>query len=147
MKTYMPKATEVERKWYLIDADGLVLGRLASQVASILKGKNKPTFTPNMDMGDYVIVINTDKMVLTGKKLTDKTHFHHTGYAGNEKLVDYKTLMAKDSDKALMYAVKGMMPKSNLGRKILNKLKLYKGAEYKEQAQKPEKLVLKEIVR
>lgn len=147
MKTYMPKAAEVEKKWYLIDAEGLVLGRLASQVAAILRGKNKPTYTPNMDLGDYVIVINTDKIVLTGNKLEDKTHFHHTGYTGNQKVVQYKKLMAENSDKALYYAVKGMMPKNNLGRKMLAKLKMYKDANYKEQAQKPEKLVLKEIVR
>lgn len=147
MKTIMPKANEVEKKWYLIDAEGLVLGRLASQVASILRGKNKPTYTPNTDLGDYVIVINSDKMVLTGKKLTDKTHFHHTGYTGNEKVVAYDKLMAEHSDRALKYAVKGMLPKNNLGRKMLEKLKIYKDANFKEQAQKPEKLVLKEIVR
>jgi len=143
----MPKATEVEKKWYLIDASGLVLGRLASQIASILRGKNKPTYTPNTDLGDYVIVINSDKIVLTGNKLTDKTHFHHTGYAGNEKFVNYETLMATKSDEALRIAVKGMMPKNNLGRDMIQKLRIYKDAEYREQAQKPEKLVLKEIVR
>lgn len=147
MKTIMPKEADVQKKWYLIDAEGLVLGRLASQVASILRGKNKPTYTPNTDLGDYVIVINTDKIVLTGNKLKDKTHFHHTGYTGNQKIVAYDKLMAENSDKALRYAVKGMLPKNNLGRKMLDKLKLYKDANYKEHAQKPEKLVLKEIVR
>ena len=146
MKTIMPKVAEVERKWYLIDAEGLVLGRLASQIAMILRGKNKPTYTPNTDLGDYVVVINTDKMVLTGKKLEQKLYRHHTGYAGHLKEVQYKDLMEKDSPKALELAVKGMMPKNNLGRKMLNKLHVYKDANYKEVAQKPEKLVLKELI-
>lgn len=146
MKTIMPKEAEVQKKWYLIDAEGLVLGRLASQVAMILRGKNKPTYTPNTDLGDYVVVINSDKMVLTGKKLEQKLYRHHTGYAGNLKEEQYKHLMANDSPKALWLAVKGMMPKNNLGRKMLNKLHIYKDAEYKEVAQKPEKLVLKELI-
>ncbi len=146
MKTIMPKVAEVERKWYLIDAEGLVLGRLASQIAMILRGKNKPTYTPNTDLGDYVVVINADKMVLTGKKLEQKLYRHHTGYAGHLKEVQYKDLMEKDSPKALELAVKGMMPKNNLGRKMLNKLHVYKDANYKEVAQKPEKLVLKELI-
>ena len=146
MKTVMPKEAEVQKKWYLIDADGLVLGRLASQIAMILRGKNKPTYTPNTDLGDYVVVINADKMVLTGKKLEDKVYRHHTGYAGNMKEVQYKDLMKNDSPKALMLAVKGMMPKNNLGRKMLTKLRVYRDADYKEVAQKPEKLVLKELV-
>ena len=146
MKTIMPKVAEVERKWYLIDAEGLVLGRLASQIAMILRGKNKPTYTPNTDLGDYVVVINTDKMVLTGKKLEQKLYRHHTGYAGHLKEVQYKDLMEKDSPKALELAVKGMMPKNNLGRKMLNKLHCYKDANYKEVAQTPEKLVLKELI-
>ena len=146
MKTIMPKEAEVQKKWYLIDADGLVLGRLASQIAMILRGKNKPTYTPNTDLGDYVIVINSDKMVLTGKKLEKKLYRHHTGYAGNMKEIQYKDLMKDDSPKALMLAVKGMMPKNNLGRKMLTKLHVYKDANYKEVAQKPEKLVLKELI-
>ena len=146
MKTIMQKVAEVERKWYLIDAEGLVLGRLASQIAMILRGKNKPTYTPNTDLGDYVVVINADKMVLTGKKLEQKLYRHHTGYAGHLKEVQYKDLMEKDSPKALELAVKGMMPKNNLGRKMLNKLHVYKDANYKEVAQKPEKLVLKELI-
>ena len=146
MKTIMPKVAEVEKKWYLIDAEGLVLGRLASQIAMILRGKNKPTYLPNQDLGDYVVVINTDKMVLTGKKLEQKLYRHHTGYAGNLKEMQYKDLMAKDSPKALELAVKGMMPKNNLGREMLKKLHAYKDANYREVAQKPEKLVLKELV-
>lgn len=146
MKTIMPKKAEVQKKWYLIDAEGLVLGRLASQVAMILRGKNKPTYLPNTDLGDYVIVINADKMVLTGKKLEQKLYRHHTGYAGNMKEMQYKDLMKNDSPKALELAVKGMMPKNNLGREMIKKLHVYKDANYKEVAQKPEKLVLKELI-
>ena len=146
MKTFMPKEADIQRKWYLIDAEGLVLGRLASQIAMILRGKNKPTYTPNTDMGDYVVVINADKMVLTGKKLEQKLYRHHTGYAGHLKEVQYKDLMANDSPKALELAVKGMLPKNNLGRKMISKLHIYKDAEYREVAQKPEKLVLKELI-
>ena len=146
MKTIMPKKAEVQKKWYLIDAEGLVLGRLASQVAMILRGKNKPPYTPNTDLGDYVIVINADKMVLTGKKLEQKLYRHHTGYAGNMKEMQYKDLMKNDSPKALELAVKGMMPKNNLGREMIKKLHVYKDANYKEVAQKPEKLVLKELI-
>ena len=146
MKTVMPREADVQKKWYLIDAEGLVLGRLASQIAMILRGKNKPSYTPNTDTGDYVVVINSDKMVLTGKKLEKKLYTRQTGFAGGMKQVQYKDLMKNDSPKALMLAVKGMMPKNNLARKMLNKLHVYKDANYKEVAQKPEKLVLKEIV-
>ena len=146
MKTVMPREADVQKKWYLIDAEGLVLGRLASQIAMILRGKNKPSYTPNTDTGDYVVVINSDKMVLTGKKLEQKLYTRQTGFAGGMKQVQYKDLMKNDSPKALMLAVKGMMPKNNLARKMLNKLHVYKDANYKEVAQKPEKLVLKEIV-
>ena len=144
MKTYMPKAENVERKWYVIDAENMVLGRLASQVAAILRGKNKPTYAPHVDTGDYVIVVNTDKIVLTGKKLEQKMHRHHTGWIGNMKEENYKKFMAENSDEALRLAVKGMLPKNNLGRKMLNKLKIYKGPEHQNAAQKPEVLVLKE---
>ena len=147
MKTIMPKKAEVAKKWYLIDADGLVLGRLASQIAMILRGKNKPTYTPNTDLGDYVVVINSDKIVLTGKKLEQKYHWHHTGYAGNEKEVQYKKLVAENSPEALRIAVKGMLPKNNLSKEMLKKLFVYKDANYAQTAQKPEKLVLKEIVK
>ena len=146
MKTVMPREADVQKKWYLIDAESLVLGRLASQIAMILRGKNKPSYTPNTDTGDYVVVINSDKMVLTGKKLEKKLYTRQTGFAGGMKQVQYKDLMKNDSPKALMLAVKGMMPKNNLARKMLNKLHVYKDANYKEVAQKPEKLVLKEIV-
>ncbi|MGI6213691.1 MAG: 50S ribosomal protein L13 [Christensenellales bacterium] len=138
MKTYMPKSGEIDRKWYLIDAKGMVLGRLASEVASILRGKNKPVFTPNTDMGDYVVVINTDDMVLTGKKLDQKMYTYHTGYVGGLKQIKYSKLMAEKSDFVLLHAVKGMLPKNSLGRSMIKKLHIYKGAEHKQAAQQPE---------
>lgn len=138
MKTYSAKPLEVERKWYVIDADGKVLGRLATEVAKLLKGKHKPTYSTHMDVGDHVIVINTDKMILTGNKLEDKIYRRHTGYIGNMKEESAKEVMAKDSTKALMLAVKGMLPKNSLGRQMLTKLRLYAGPEHEQVAQKPE---------
>ena len=140
MKTYMAKAEAVERKWYVVDAAGVPLGRLASRVASVLRGKNKPTFTPNVDCGDFVIIINTDKAVLTGKKLENKFYRYHTGYIGGLKEISYKKMMAEKSDLAVYEAVKGMLPKNSLGRQMLKKLKVYKGAEHNHAAQKPEEL-------
>ena len=140
MKTYMAKAESVERKWYVVDGAGVPLGRLATKVASVLRGKNKPTFTPNVDTGDFVIVINTDKVVLTGKKLEDKFYRYHTGYIGGLKEISYKKLMAEKSDLAVYEAVKGMLPKNSLGRVMLKKLRVYKGAEHNHAAQKPEEL-------
>ena len=140
MKTYMAHAETVERKWYVVDAAGVPLGRLASRVASVLRGKNKPTFTPNVDTGDFVIVINTDKVVLTGKKLEDKFYRYHSGYIGGLKEIPYKKLMAEKSDLAVYEAVKGMLPKNSLGRAMLKKLRVYKGAEHNHAAQKPEVL-------
>ena len=140
MKTYMAHAETVERKWYVVDAAGVPLGRLASRVASVLRGKNKPTFTPNVDTGDFVIVINTDKAVLTGKKLENKFYRYHTGYIGGLKEIPYKKLMAEKSDLAVYEAVKGMLPKNSLGRVMLKKLRVYKGAEHNHAAQKPEVL-------
>ena len=140
MKTFMAKAEAVERKWYVVDAAGVPLGRLASKVASVLRGKNKPTYTPNVDTGDFVIVINTDKTVLTGKKLENKFYRYHTGYIGGLKEISYKKLMAEKSDLAVYEAVKGMLPKNSLGRAMLKKLKVYKGAEHNHAAQKPEEL-------
>ena len=140
MKTYMAHAETVERKWYVIDAEGATLGRLATKVAAILRGKHKPTFTPNVDTGDFVIVINTDKVVLTGKKLEDKFYRYHTGYIGGLKEISYKKLMAEKSDLAVYEAVKGMLPKNSLGRVMLKKLRVYKGAEHNHAAQKPEAL-------
>ena len=140
MKTFMAKAEAVERKWYVVDAAGVPLGRLASRVASVLRGKNKPTYTPNVDTGDFVIVINTDKAVLTGKKLENKFYRYHTGYIGGLKEISYKKMMAEKSDLAVYEAVKGMLPKNSLGRQMLKKLKVYKGAEHNHAAQKPEEL-------
>lgn len=142
MKTFMAHDKDVVRKWYVVDAEGIALGRLASQVAAILRGKNKPTFTPNVDTGDFVIIVNSDKVVLTGKKLEKKYYRYHTGYIGGLKSIQYKTLMETKSDVAVYEAVKGMLPKNSLGRKMLTKLRVYKGAEHNQQAQKPETLKL-----
>jgi len=143
MKTYMAKPQTVEAKWYLVDATNMPLGRLASQVASILRGKNKPEYTPHVDMGDYVIVINTDKVVLTGNKLKDKKYFHHTGFVGGMKEVGYDELMRTRSDFVVQKAVKGMLPKNSLGAHMIKKLKVFKGAEHNHEAQKPELISLK----
>ena len=142
MKTYMANAQTVERKWYVVDAAGLTLGRLATRVASVLRGKNKPTYTPNVDCGDFVIIINTDKVVLTGKKLEDKFYRYHTGYIGGLKEISYKKLMAEKSDLAVYEAVKGMLPKNSLGRAMIKKLRVNKGAEHNHAAQKPEVLTI-----
>jgi len=142
MKTFMAKAGQVERKWYVVDASGMALGRLASQVAAVLRGKNKPTFTPNVDCGDHVIIINTDKVILTGKKLDKKFYTYHTGYIGGLKQIPYSKMMAEKSDLAVYEAVKGMLPKNSLGRKMLTKLRVYKGAEHNQQAQMPVELKL-----
>ena len=136
--TYSAKAGEIERKWYVIDAEGKVVGRLASEVAKLLRGKHKPTYTPNTDTGDFVVVVNTDKMIFTGNKLEDKIYRRHTGYIGNMKETQAKDMMAKDSTKVLMLAVKGMLPKNSLGRKMLTKLRVYTGSEHEQAAQKPE---------
>ena len=132
-----------ERKWLLVDAANIPLGRVASQVADILTGKNKTIYTPHVDCGDFVVVINSDKLVLTGNKLTDKKHRWHTGYVGGLKEENYGTLMQRDSRKAIELAVKGMLPKTSLGRKQFTRLHVYKDAEYREQAQKPEKVEIK----
>ena len=138
----MAHESDVVRKWYVVDASGMALGRLASKVAAILRGKNKPIFTPNVDTGDFVIIVNTDKVVLTGKKLEKKYYRYHTGHIGGLKEIQYKTLMAEKSDVAVYEAVKGMLPKNSLGRKMIKKLKVYKGAEHNHAAQKPEALNL-----
>ena len=138
MKSYMAKPATVERKWYVIDAEGMVLGRLASQVAAILRGKNKPTFTPNVDTGDYVIVVNCSKVVFTGKKMEQKSYYHHTGYIGNLKAVTAKTLMNSKPERVMEKAIKGMIPSTTIGRSALTRLRVYAGAEHKHEAQKPE---------
>ena len=143
MKTFIPKAADIDRKWYVVDADGMVLGRLASQVANIQRGKNKPIYTPNMDTGDYVIIINASKAVLTGKKLDQKVYYHPSGYAGGLKETKYRKLMAEKPEFAVRRAVVGMLPKGPLGRQMAKKLKVYAGAEHEQAAQKPEVLDLK----
>lgn len=142
MNTFMAKPETVERNWYLIDAEGMVLGRLASQVAHILRGKHKPTFTPNTDTGDHVIIINADKVVLTGKKLDQKIYYHHTGYPGGLKKTPYRKLMQDKPEFVIKHAVAGMLPKGPLGRKMAKKLRVYAGSEHEHQAQKPEVLKL-----
>lgn len=142
MKTFMANAQTVERKWYVVDANGLVLGRLASQVAAILRGKNKPTYTPHVDTGDHVIVINADKVVLTGKKLDQKIYYRHSGYAGGLKETKYRKLMAEKPEFAFQHAVQGMLPKGPLGRQMFTKLRVYAGTEHEHEAQKPEVLTL-----
>ena len=142
MKSFMAKSHEVKREWFVVDASGLTLGRLASQVASVLRGKHKPTFTPNVDTGDFVIIVNCDKVVLTGKKLEQKMYTYHTGYIGGLKQTPYKDMMAKKSDVVVYEAVKGMLPKNSLGRQMLTKLRVYKGAEHNHQAQQPKVLEL-----
>ena len=143
MKSYMAKAETMERKWYIVDAEGMVLGRLASQVAAILRGKHKPIYTPHVDCGDHVIIINADKVVLTGKKLDDKIYRHHSGYPGGLKEVKYRDLMAKKPEFAVYEAIRLMMPKGPLGRQMLTKVRIYRGSEHKQAAQKPEVLELK----
>ena len=138
MKTYMAKPNEVERKWYLIDAEGKTLGRLATEVATLLRGKHKPTYTPHIDTGDNVIIINCSKIVLTGNKLDQKTHKYHTGYPGGLKEITYKDFLDKTPDRAVYLAVKGMLPKNKLGKKMIKKLRVYSGSEHEQQAQVPE---------
>lgn len=138
MSTFMAKPAEVQRKWYIVDAAGKPLGRTAVKVADLLRGKGKPEFTPNVDCGDFVIVINADKAVLTGKKLEQKYYRRHTGYIGHLKEVQYSTLMATRPELAMELAVKGMVPDTTIGRKALTRLHVYQGAEYKQVAQKPE---------
>ncbi|MFR7676710.1 MAG: 50S ribosomal protein L13 [Acutalibacteraceae bacterium] len=138
MSTYMPKAGDITRNWYVLDAAGKPMGRVAAQAAILLRGKHKPTFTPNADCGDHVIIINTDKAVFTGNKLQQKMYYHHSGYIGNLKEVKYSTLMKTRSDFAMQLAVKGMIPDTVIGRNALTRLRVYKGADHKHVAQKPQ---------
>lgn len=137
--THSVKAKEIEKKWYIIDASDKPLGRVATEVAKLLRGKHKPTFTTHLDCGDNVIVLNSDKIILTGNKLNQKVYRHHSGYVGGMKETKYSDLMANNSDKALMLAIKGMLPKNSLGRTMLTNVRIYKGAEHNHEAQKPEK--------
>lgn len=137
MSTYMPKAGDISREWYVLDADGRTLGSVAAEAAVLLRGKHKPTFAPHADCGDYVIVVNVEKMVLTGNKLEKKMYYHHTGYIGNMKKVKYKTLMAEKPEFVLTKAVKGMLPANSVGAKSLTRLHVYQGAEHPHAAQQP----------
>jgi large subunit ribosomal protein L13 len=137
MKTRSIKASEIKRDWYLIDAEGKILGRLATEIAKILRGKNKPEFTPHMDLGDHVIVINAEKVVVTGNKENQKKYFYHTGYPGGGRFVDFLDLKKKNPARVIEIAVKGMLPHNRLGRQVRKKLKVYKGPDHPHEAQKP----------
>jgi large subunit ribosomal protein L13 len=138
MKTYTPKVTDIQRRWLLVNAEGKVLGRLASEVAQLLRGKHKPMYTPHLDTGDFVIVINADKVRLTGGKADTKTYFRHTGYMGGERLIPFRDMQSAHPERVIELAVKGMLPKNNLGRLMRRKLKVYAGPEHPHAAQQPE---------
>ena len=140
MQTYMANPDKIERKWYVVDADGCTLGRLASGVASVLRGKNKPQFTPHVDTGDYVIIVNADKIKVTGKKLEQKIYYNHSDYVGGMRETTLKEMLAKHPERVIELAVKGMLPKGPLGRSMYTKLFVYAGPEHKHEAQKPEAL-------
>ena len=142
MKTYMPGAASIERNWYVVDAEGQTLGRLATQVAATLRGKNKPIFTPFLDTGDYVIVVNADKIKVTGKKLDQKTYFSHSKYIGGVRETPLREMLDKKPEKVVEHAVIGMLPKGPLGREMAKKLFVYAGPEHKHQAQKPETMTI-----
>ena len=140
MKSFMASPSTVERKWYVVDAEGKTLGRLASEVANVLRGKNKPTYTPHIDPGDYVIVVNAEKIQVTGKKLDQKIYYHHSEYVGGMKEATLREMMQKKPEFVITHAVKGMLPKGPLGRQMLKKLHVYAGPEHNHAAQKPETL-------
>lgn len=140
MKTYMANPDKIERKWYLVDAEGKTLGRLASEIAKVLRGKNKPEYTPHVDTGDYVVVINAEKVKVTGKKMEQKIYYNHSDYVGGMKETRLDEMMAKKPEKVMELAVKGMLPKGPLGRSMIKKLHVYAGPEHKQQAQMPEEL-------
>jgi large subunit ribosomal protein L13 len=143
MTTLTPKKNEIERQWWLVDAEGLRLGRLATEVARILRGKHKPIFTPHLDTGDHVVVINASKVVLSGNKADQKTYFRHSGYMGNEKHIPFKRMLETHPERVIELAVKGMLPKNSLGRQIKQKLKVYAGAEHPHGGQDPQPLTIK----
>ena len=140
MKSFMASPSNIERKWYVVDSEGKTLGRLASEVAKVLRGKNKPTFTPHIDTGDYVIVVNAAKIAVTGKKLDQKIYYHHSDYVGGMKETTLREMLAKKPEKVIELAIKGMLPKGPLGRQMITKLHVYAGPEHEQQAQKPEAL-------
>ncbi|MGA2517514.1 MAG: 50S ribosomal protein L13 [Thermodesulfobacteriota bacterium] len=142
MKTYQAKNEELDPKWYLVNAEGKILGRLSTELAKILRGKNKPTYTPHLDTGDFVIVVNAGKVTLTGKKMKDKIYYHHTGYPGGIKETNAEKLLAKKPTEMIRIAVKGMLPKNSLGRQMLRKLKIYAGPNHPHEAQRPISLEL-----
>jgi len=142
VKTYSVKQRDIKREWYLVDASGKVLGRLASRVASILKGKHKPTYSPHLDVGDHVIIINADKIKVTGKKFHQKMYYHHTGYPGGLRSVSFRKIFQEKPERILYHAIWGMLPHNRLGRKMIKKLRIYAGAEHPHQAQKPKVLEL-----
>jgi large subunit ribosomal protein L13 len=137
MKTYQAKKEEIDHKWYVVNAEGKVLGRLSTELAKILKGKNKPIYTPHVDTGDFVVVVNAGKVTLTGKKLKDKIYYHHTGYPGGIKEMSAEKLLAKKPTEMIRMAVRGMLPKNSLGRQMLRKLKIYSGPNHPHEAQRP----------
>ncbi len=143
MKSYMASPSTIERQWYVVDATGHTLGRLASEIAAILRGKNKPTFTPHMDTGDYVVIVNADKIKVTGKKMEQKIYHRHSGYVGGMKETTLKEKMAKKPEEVLYLAIKGMLPKGPLGRQMIKKLHVYAGPEHEQQAQQPKELEIK----
>lgn len=143
MKTYQAKKEELEHRWYLVNAEGQVLGRLAASLAKLLRGKHKPTYTPHLDTGDFIIVVNAEKVTLTGKKMKDKKYYHHTGYPGGIKEVSAEKLLARKPTEIIRMAVRGMLPKNSLGRQMLRKLKVYTGPKHPHEAQKPVSLEIK----
>ncbi|MEN8376082.1 MAG: 50S ribosomal protein L13 [Gemmatimonadota bacterium] len=140
MKTYTPKRDHIERRWFVVDAEGRVLGRLATEIARVLRGKHKPMYTPHLDTGDYVVVVNAEKVRLTGNKAEQKTYFRHSGYMGGDKHIPFKRMIAEHPERVITLAVKGMLPKNNLGRLMRKKLKVYSGPEHPHTAQQPESL-------
>ena len=140
MKTYSVKAGEITRTWYVVDAEGKILGRLATEVARVLRGKHKPIYTPHLDTGDFVVVINADKVALSGRKADQKEYFRHTGYMGGEKFIPFRRMLEKHPERVIELAVKGMLPKNALGKQMRKKLKVYAGTEHPHQAQQPEPL-------
>jgi large subunit ribosomal protein L13 len=140
VKTYTPKEGDIQREWWVVDAEDKTLGRLATKVASILRGKHKPMFTPHLDVGDYVVVVNAEKVALTGNKADQKTYFRHSGYMGNEKHIPFRRMIERHPDRVIELAIKGMLPKNTLGRHMRRKLKVYAGAEHPHQGQQPQHL-------
>ena len=144
MRTYSPRADEIERAWHVVDAEGLTLGRMATEVARVLRGKHKPTYTPHLDTGDHVIIINADKVVLTADKAAGKQVYRHTGYPGGIRSTTYATLLAEKPEQAVRRTIRGMLPKNRLGRQMIRKLKIYRGPSHPHAAQQPQPLVLEQ---